>query len=103
MESTTLFEQLVSEYSQKDGVAPGKMMSSPALQYRGKVFAFFHKGAMTFKLGKKFDPSAFGLQHWSYLSPFKNKPPMQAWVVVEEPEKEQWPYLTELALAFIQK
>ena len=103
MEATTLFDQLVEEYVRKEDVAPGKMMSSPALQYRGKVFAFFHQEAMTFKLGKNFDPDAYGLREWSYLNPFKNKPPMRAWVVVEATEKDQWPHLTKLALAFIQK
>lgn len=103
MEASALFEKLVAEYTGKTDVATGKMMSAPALQYRGKVFAFFHKEAMTFKLGKKFDPESFGLREWSYLNPFKNKPPMRAWVVVEATEMDQWPYLTELALAFIQK
>lgn len=103
MEAATLFDQLVTEYVQKEDVAPGKMMSSPALKYQGKVFAFFHKEAMTFKLGKNFNPESFGLHKWSYLSPFKNKPPMRAWIVVEATEKDQWPYLTELALAFMQQ
>lgn len=103
MEALVRFEQLVEEYTAKDGIRSGKMMSSPALQYQGKVFAFFHKGAMTFKLGKGFDPSAHGLKDWSYLSPFKNKPPMQAWVVVPANEQDHWPYLTELALDFMQQ
>lgn len=103
MEAAALFEKLVEEYTGQDGITTGKMMSAPALQYRGKVFAFFHKEAMTFKLGKDFDPESFGLREWSYLSPFKNKPPMRAWVVVEALEKDQWPQFTELALAFIQQ
>jgi hypothetical protein len=103
MDATTLFDQLVADYVQRDGITLGKMMSSPALQYRGKVFAFFHQEAMTFKLGKSFDPDAYGLREWSYLNPFKNKPPMRAWVVVEATEKDQWPALTEQALAFLQK
>jgi len=103
MEAQSLFEQLVEEYTQNEGVTAGKMMSSPAIQYRGKVFAFFYKNAMTFKLGKKFDPESYGLTEWSYLSPFRNKPPMRGWVVIEEPEKAQWPQLTELAFSFIQK
>lgn len=103
MEAAGIYDQLVEEYTQKEGVTIGKMMSAPALQYRGKVFAFFHKGAMTFKLGKQFDPEAFGLREWSYLSPFKNKPPMRGWLVVQAQEKDQWPYLTELALAFVQQ
>lgn len=103
MEPLALFENLREEYSQLEGVSAGKMMSSPAIQYNGKVFAFFHQDAMTFKLGKKFDPEQFGLQDWSYLSPFRNKPPMQGWIVVNARESEQWPFLTQLAFEFIRR
>ena len=37
-------------------ISHGKMMTSPGLKYKNKVFAFFHNNAITFKLGKEFDP-----------------------------------------------
>jgi len=97
-EAQAMFEYLVDRFSKKNGVAPGKMMTAPALKTKGKVFAFFHEESMTFKLGKDFDPNAYGLQSWSYLSPFKNKPPMKAWFAVPYTQKEVWEELCTLAL-----
>jgi len=34
----------------------GKMMSSPGIKYKNKVFAFYYKDRMVFCLGKDFDP-----------------------------------------------
>lgn len=96
-EAQAFYEHLSDKFCKKDGVAVGKMMSSPAIQCKGKVFAFFHNEKMTFKLGKDFDPDSYGLMDWGYLSPFKNKPPMTAWVIVPFEEKEKWEALTEMA------
>lgn len=92
----TLTEQMAEAHPK---VGPGKMMSSPAIQYNGKVFAFFYKEAMTFKLGKDCDArQQFDLQKIAHLSPFKNKPPMTAWFIVEADESEKWPMLAEYAM-----
>lgn len=98
-EAQSLFETLVGKYEKHIGVAKGKMMSAPALQYQKKVFVFFHEEQMTFKLGKDFDPAAYGIEQFTYLSPFKNKPPMKAWFVLPYSEAEKWDDLTALALA----
>lgn len=79
------------------------MMSSPGLKYRNKVFAFFYEDAMTFKLGKDFEPSSLGISTFSYLSPFKNKPPMKAWFQIEAEDAEKWRELTVLSLAYIKR
>lgn len=52
-------------------VALGKMMSSPGITVRGKVFAFFDRGAMVFRLGKGVDPVSFGITSYRPLNPFK--------------------------------
>jgi len=100
-EAKLMFESLVDKFSKKTGVAQGKMMTAPALKTKGKVFAFFHEEKMTFKLGTGFDPDAFGLKQWDYLSPFKNKPPMKAWFAVPYTQKEVWEELCGLALESI--
>ncbi len=97
-EAAQLFDAIVEEFTRKEDVLPGKMMSASALKAKGKVFAFFHNDEMTFKLGKDFDPEAYGLQHWSYLSPFKNKPPMKAWYTIPFVHHQSWDTLTRLAL-----
>ena len=78
----------------------GKMMSSPGLKTGKDVFAFFHKEAMGFRLGKKFEPENFGLKTARHLSPFKTKPPLKAWQIVEFEEEEFWGELAEMALGF---
>lgn len=97
-EAALYFEYLVDQYTKQAGVARGKMMSSPALKAKGKVFAFFHNERMTFKLGKDFDPDVYGLVDWKYLSPFKNKPPMKGWISVPFTQKKEWSKLTNQAL-----
>jgi len=74
------FEAIRDEFTTiQPQVEAGKMMSSPAITYRGKVFAFYHAGEMTFKLGKDYEPARDGIQHWGLLNPFKHKPPMAGW------------------------
>lgn len=97
-DSEAYFDFIADRLSSQIGVARGKMMSSPGLKCKGKVFAFYHKEQMGFKLGKDFDPEAFGIDTWSYLSPFKQKPPMKAWFLIPFSEKEQWEKLANLAL-----
>ena len=92
------FEEIVNKMvAENHGVERGRMMSSPALKYRNQVFAFFHKDTMTFKLGKEFNPASVDLQKVQWLSPFKHKPPMKAWFVVDETEMEKWERLTQMA------
>ena len=96
-EAQAYFEHLVARFTQEVGIAEGKMMSSPALKCKGKVFAFFHNESMTFKLGKDYRPEEEGIGQWNYLSPFKNKPPMKAWFSLPYAEKEHWERLARQA------
>jgi hypothetical protein len=85
-----------------DGVEEGRMMSCAAIAYRGKVFAFLgSKGKMVFRLGKGYEPDAAGLAGWSYLSPFKHKPPMRGWIIVPVALNARWSDLAEEALALM--
>lgn len=79
-------------------VKAGKMMSSPALKCKDKVFAFFHKDSMTFKLGRDFVPEELGITKWSHLSPFKNKAPLYDWISIPDSYQQHWSSLCELAL-----
>ena len=85
-----------------EGVEEGRMMSCAAVAYRGKVFAFLGtKGKMVFRLGKGYDPDTSGLIDWSYLSPFKHKPPMRGWIIVQVAQNVRWSDLAEEALALM--
>lgn len=81
-------------------IVEGKMMRSPGLKYKGKVFAFYNEEQMGFRLGKQFDPETVHLQEWEWLSPFKTKPPMKAWYLIPAAHADRWPELAQLALAF---
>ena len=95
------FMALVNKFSALEpDISLGKMMHSPGLKYKDKVFAFCHKNEMGFRLGPKFDPQKFGLKNAKPLSPFKTKPPLKGWYLIESYESSLWETLTEMALDF---
>mgnify|MGYP002864013020 CR=1 FL=1 len=79
-------------------IAPGKMMSSPAIKYRGKVFAFYYGNKMVFRLGRDFRPETFGINQYSILAPFKTKPPMMDWFEIPATSADKWETLARYAL-----
>ena len=92
---TIIGDKLIKKH---DGVAHGKMMSSPGLKYKNKVFAFYYNREMTFRLGKNYDVESHGIKKYSLLSPFKNKPPLAAWFNIPYEYETQWEELAEIAL-----
>ncbi len=93
-----LFRMICDKLVQKhDYVAPGKMMSSPGITIRKKVFAFYHKQQMIFKLGKQFEPASHGIDNFSLLSPFKTKPPLAGWFCIPFEHSDKWEALAEQA------
>ena len=52
-----LFNKIVEKLSKKHNfVSKGKMMSSPGIKYKTKVFAFYYNKEMVFRLGRDFIP-----------------------------------------------
>lgn len=86
---------------QEADVALGKMMSSEAITYKKKVFAFYHDERMCFKLGREFDLEEYGITEYSVLSPFKNKAPMRDWLYIAQQDK--WDELARIALKQMQE
>lgn len=84
--------------SENPDVFPGKMMSSPGLKYMGKVFVFYRRPEMGFRLGPEFNPEESGLKTVRPLSPFKTKAPLKGWFLVGEEEHERWESLAGQAL-----
>lgn len=77
------------------------MMSSEAITFDGKVFAFIsRKKKMVFRLGKEFDPDQIGVEI-AVFNPFKNRAPLNGWFEIPYTEKEQWLPFTEKALTFL--
>lgn len=96
-----IYQQLADQLTSSDlQVVPGKMMHAPGLKVNDKVFAFYHKTKMGFRLGPNFDPVAFGLLQVELLSPFKTKPPLKGWYLVDHHESNLWETLTHKALDY---
>ena len=78
------FNEIRTAYSmQHHEVKSGKMMSSEAITYKEKVFAFFsRKKTMVFKLGKDFNPNEIA-DEIQVFNPFKKRGPLNGWY--EEP------------------
>ncbi len=93
------FNKLAEDLARsRSSVSPGAMMSHPGIRYKNKVFAFYYDDRMVFRLGKDFDAPGAGISDFSYLSPFKNKPPMKAWFIIPAKDKRKWGRLANLAL-----
>lgn len=99
MKSENLFSNIVAQITaEHDNVLEGKMMSSPALKLNGKVFVFSHKNSMTFKFQKETELYKSQYPGSSYLSPFKNKPPMRGWLTIPAEFQGDWLKLTKACL-----
>ena len=103
MEVKAYFEQIRTDFLKKDpAITIGKMMSSEAIHFKGKVFAFLStKGNMVFKLGKGFDVSTASVP-LQVFSPFKSKKPLSGWYQLDNDYKDSWYAMTEKALQLIQ-
>ena len=100
MDTPELHLQAIAEKlaAESPSVTTGKMMSSPGIRYKNKVFAFFYKAGMVFRLGRDFDPKAVGIHDYRLLSPFKTKPPLVDWFEISSAHMQQWEELARLAL-----
>lgn len=94
------YNSIATEFSNHPDVILGKMMSSPGIKVNDKVFAFFHKDEMGFRLGKQFEPEAYGVHKYHLLSPFKTKPPLKAWFILPKEEIENWQEFATIAYNF---
>lgn len=98
-----IFNKIAAKLSSSERlITVGKMMSSPAIKYNNKVFCFFNNNQMTFRLGNDFNPKSHKIKKWSYLSPFKTKPPMKSWFNIPFSGSSSWLKLSKLALKVLQ-
>lgn len=97
-----LFNEIRFQICQNNNkVIAGKMMSSEAIVYKDKVFAFFsRKKKMVFKLGKEFDIASLDIEI-KVFNPFKKRGPLNGWYEVPFAAKEHWEPLTQQAFNLI--
>lgn len=98
MEAEALFYRIAEKLTARDEVSLGKMMRSPAIKVKGKVFAFFHQNTMIFKLDRQTALYKARYPGSDYLSPFKNKLPMKGWLNVPSAFSDDWESLAVEAL-----
>lgn len=98
------FNEIRDKYCLKAAeIEKGKMMSSEAIIYQNKVFAFFSRDKkMVFKLGKAFDPNSLDFEI-KVFNPFKKRAPLNGWFETAYSNKEHWLPLTDRALAVLKK
>lgn len=84
-------------------VSEGKMMSSPAIHYKKKVFAFFSRqDKMVYKLGKNYPMDALEVPLTEF-NPFKKKGPLTGWYEADFEQSQHWNELAETALELLKK
>ena len=91
------FERIVNLLTQEEGVVLGKMMSSPGLKFNDKVFAFYFDQKMCFKLGTSKTLEDLKISY-DLLNPFKTKPPLKGWYIVDDTFVDHWGLLAQEAL-----
>lgn len=96
------FKDISQALLHHEGVTEGKMMRAEALKFNDKVFCFWNEktGEMGFRLGPGFNAEQNGVLRAKPLSPFKTKPPLKGWFIIDHSESELWQPLAELALEF---
>ncbi len=97
-----LFREVANTLKKENNaVSLGKMMSSPGIKFKNKVFAFYYNKQMVFRLGKEFDPKSFQIKKYSLLNPFKNKPPLAGWFQITFADQDKWEKLARQALRLL--
>jgi hypothetical protein len=98
-----MFNKIADSLSRDYHITKGKMMSAPGIKYKNKVFAFYYKKEMIFRLGSNFDPTEHNIKNCRLLNPFKNKAPMKNWFQISCSEKERWNELAKEALKVLKE
>lgn len=91
------FDRIVTLLTEQDDVFLGKMMSAPGLKYRNKVFAFYYQEKMCFKLVTTKSLDALEVPY-ELLNPFKTKPPLKGWFIIDAEFSMHWEMLAKEAL-----
>lgn len=97
-----LAEDLVAH---EEGVERGRMMSSDAVKFGGKVFAFYTARGrfqgLGVRVGRDLDVFSLKLAEWEYLAPFTSKPPMMDWILIGAKDRVRWPEMARLGLSLM--
>lgn len=91
----TVISQLESRYPH---LARGKMLSAPALEYKGRAFAFCHRDNMIIKYRDTEMLNSKGIRATQEYRPFRNQVSFSEWREVPFYYQADWTELAEMAL-----
>jgi hypothetical protein len=95
------YDALASALASRGQTVAGQMFGMPVLKVRGKAFAGYYDGGMTFKLAEPRRSEGLALQGAQLLDPSGMGRPMREWVQVPAACSAQWAELAEAALAYV--
>ena len=81
----------------------GYMLSAPAIEYKGRAFAFCRKDHMIIKFRDQTELEGRGIRGTQQYQPFTNCARMDQWREVPYYYREDWSNLAELALDELRK
>jgi len=90
-----VIDQLEQRYSH---LARGQMLSSPAIEYKGRAFAFCHKDNMIIKYDDRQVLVNIGIRATQDYRPFTNRVSLSRWCEVPFYYHADWTELAEMAL-----
>ena len=99
MSPLSIFYHVVSHLeSRYTDLARGKMLSAPAIEYKGRAFAFCHRDTMIIKYRDAVELENKGIRATQEYKPFKNMVSFSEWREVPFYYQDDWPELAEMAL-----
>lgn len=103
MSSHTIFNQVISHLQERHKhLAIGKMLSSPAIEYKGRAFAFCCRDNMIIKYGDTEQLMVLGIRATQEYKPFSNMMSFSQWREVPYYYRDDWMSLAEMALTALQ-
>ena len=103
MSPHTIFNQVISQLLERHKhLAIGKMLSSPAIEYKGRAFAFCYRDTMIIKYGDTDQLMSCGIRATQEYRPFSNRMTFSQWREVPYYYRDDWTLVAEMALGALQ-
>jgi hypothetical protein len=97
MSPLAVFLSIVSQFEQSHNfIARGSMLAAPALEYKGRAFAFCKHGNIILKLEHGAGVHALGIRGSARYNPF-NIAQTNSWIQVPYYYHQDWKELVEMA------
>ena len=102
MSPLAFFLQLIHNLEQDHThLARTRMLSSPAIEYKGRVFAFCQRDQLVIKLEDYEQLAGIGIRATSEYKPFSNRLLFRQWREVPFYYREDWREIAEMALSAV--